>query len=299
MNTDGKRGAKGSRGRRSLWQMDLADLGRGRGVDDDAPVVREPFSPRLPSVDLLPRSVRDSVRIGRMLRGFIAVLVLILALAAGIWFLQDGQISQASADVETAQATNERVRKDLEALDPVRQMYEQITRLQGVVTDTLAAQPKAAFIIEELLSAGEQAAGSDADFSSIDVVYSGIPEPGAQLNPCPNPDPFGSPIAFGCVTFTASMASREQVSELLRALEQNPLFVGPYVTTSTTTSVEGEKDSVSFTGSAGLSLDGLVTGLTAEQIDAIVNPPQPDEAAEPTGDGSEATAEDAASGAAS
>lgn len=267
-------------GRRSLLQMDLSDIGRRRRSpgDEDAPD-HAPFAPRLPTVDLLPRSVRDSVRIGRLRRAFILGLALILAASAGVWVLQDGQIAEATADVERAQATNDQVRQDLEALGPVRRMYEQITRLQGIVTDTLAAQPQSAFVIDQVVAAGVREAAAAADFSSIDVVYSGIPAAGGQLNPCPNPDPFGSPIAIGCVTFTASTASRVEVSQLLRNLEENPLFVGPYVTTSTASVVEGESDSVSFTGSAGVSLDGLVTALTPEQVDALLNPPQEDAAA--------------------
>lgn len=282
-----RRTTGGQDGRSSVWRADLSTLTRRPKdrVDDSAPV-RTPFTPALPSVNVLPESVRAAIAVRRLVRRFALGGLLIIAISAGVWYLQSDQILQAERSVADATATNTKVRDDLAALTPVRTMYEQITRLQGVVTGTLAAQPQAQFVIEQILAAGTEAGGRDADFASIDVVYNGIPMPGDALNPCPNPDPFGTEIAIGCVTFNASMASREQVADLLRALESNPLFVGPYVTTSTVSSIEGEEDSVRFTGSAGISTEGLTTPLTEEEIAAIIAPP-PEEGAEPAADAAE------------
>lgn len=269
-----RRAAGRGDGRSSVWRADLSTLrGRRRDLTDDSAPVRAPFIPTLPSVNVLPASVRAAITVRRLIRRFALGALLIIAISAGVWYLQSDQIDQAQRAVADATATNTKVRDDLASLTPVRTMYEQITRLQGVVTGTLAAQPQAQFVIEQILAAGTEAAGGDADFASIDVVYNGIPMPGDALNPCPNPDPFGTEIAIGCVTFNASMASREQVADLLRALESNPLFVGPYVTTSTVSSVEGEPDSVAFTGSAGISTEGLVTPLSEEEIASITSPP--------------------------
>lgn len=258
----------------SFWRADLSSLtGRRASTSKDEPVERPAFTPTLPQVNLLPRSVRDAVLTAKIRRAFVALLALVLVASAALWYLQSDRIHAAENAVDAATSTNERVRADLEAMAPVRQMYEQITRLQGVVTDTLASQPRAAVIVSELLAAGEQAAGRNVTFTSIDVVYSGTPGTGDQLNPCPNPDPFTTEITIGCLTFSASVATREQVADLLRALEENPLFVGPYVTTSTVSAVEGDADTVTFTGSAGISTAGLVTPLSDEEIAAIVTPP--------------------------
>ena len=281
MSAESPRGASGKR--RSLWQADLSTL--GRKSDDDSAPEHLPFVPTLPHVNLLPASVRDSILTAKIRRAFAWILLLVLVVSAGVWYLQTDQITRAQSAVSTATARNDQLRGELAAMAPVRRMYEQITRLQGIVTDTLAAQPEAAAVNRRLIAAGEVAAGSDFTFSSIDVIYSGIPQVGDALNPCPNPDPFSTDIAIGCVTFSASVSSRDQVSTLLRALGADPMFVGPYVTTTSVSTIEGVGDVVSFTGSAGVSLSGLATPLTPEQIDAIVNPPEP----EPTGDATAST----------
>ncbi|MFY9230606.1 MAG: hypothetical protein WAO50_01700 [Candidatus Nanopelagicales bacterium] len=264
--------------KKSWWQADLSSLGK-KGPDDSEPE-HAAFVATLPQVNLLPQSVRDGIRATKIVRMFVLLLVLVLVASGALWYLQSDRIAQSERAVADATAKNEALRADLAALAPIRNLYEEITRLNDIVTETLAAQPQAETVIAQLIAAGEQVAGKDITFTSTDVIYNEIPEPGSDLNICPNPDPFNEEITIGCVTFSASVSSRDQVSDLLRVLEANPLFVGPYVTTSNVTVIEGEGDVVSFTGSAGVSTEGLVTALTAEQIDAIVNPPaQTDEAA--------------------
>lgn len=258
----------------TLGNMTVSDLFRRRSSAADDPIgQRKAFVPGLPTVNLLPKAVKDDVLAAKVRRGFALALVLVVALSAGVWLLQSSRISQATDAVADATAVNTQVRSDLDTLTPVRQMYDQITTLQQVVTGTLAAQPQAELLVAEVISAGKTAAGDQMSFRDIDVVYSGIPMLGDSLNPCPNPDPFGTEIAIGCITFNATVASRSQVSDLLRILEANPLFVGPYVTTSTVSTVDGDRDYVTFTGSAGVSLEGLETMLTPEEIEKIVNPP--------------------------
>ena len=83
---------------------------------------------------------------------------------------------------------------------------------------------------------------------------------------------------MGCVNFSATATDRGQVSELLRVLEGDALFVGPFITsTSVSSSTEpGQPTEVSFSGTVGLSPEILETPLTEEQIDAILNPPAPE-----------------------
>jgi hypothetical protein len=275
----------GTSRKRASWDVDVATLLRRRDRADE-PVEHVVVEPTLPSVNLLPRSVRDAMRTAHLRRIFALLVLLVVAATVGVWLLQADRIARAQADVDRARMLNEQVRTDLEALSPVRTLYEQITRLQGVVTDTLASQPTAEAVIREVLDAGQAAGGGELAFSSIDVVYTGIPVAGDQLNACPNPNPFTAEITIGCISFTASASSREQVSELLRLLEVNPLFVGPFVTTSTVATIEGEGDVVAFSGSAGVSTYGLATPLTADEIDALLAPP----AAEPASEGGPADA---------
>lgn len=269
--------------KKSLWQMDLSSLGKKESQEDlQERIERPPFEPTLPQVNLLPQQVKDSMAIARIRTWAIAAMAAIVLVGGALWWLQGSTIERAEADLAAATAENSRLRTDLEALAPVKQMYEQITRLQDVVTSTMASQPQAAVVIDRLAKAGAAAGGGDITFSSVDVTYQGIPAPGGTLNPCPNPDPFGTDITIGCLTFSANAGSREQVSALLRALEADPLFLGPYVTSTTTTEVtagaQGNRTEtvVAFSGSAGVSLEALQTALTPEQVDALLKPPTPD-----------------------
>ncbi len=268
--------------KKSLWQTDLGSMGKKKGDPQDAVVERPPFQPTLPQVNLLPRQVTDSIAIARIRRWLILAILVLAVVIAGAWWLQGSTIARAEEDLATAEAQNAQVRQDLQALTPVKQMYEQITRLQDLVTTTLASQPQAALVIDRLAQAGTAAGGDPAvAFTSVDVTYSGIPQPGDDLNACPSPDPFGTDMTIGCLTFNATAGDRAQVSELLRTLDADPLFIGPFVTSTTATEVATGANGnqtralVAFSGSAGISLEALQTLLTPEQIDAIANPPEP------------------------
>lgn len=268
--------------KKSLWQMDLSSIGRKDDAESQEEAIeRAPFVPTLPQVNLLPQKVRDSMAIARIRRWAIAALVGVVVLTGALWWLQGSTIAQAEADLASATAENARLQADLTALAPVQEMYAQITSLQDLVATTLASQPQAAVVIDRLAQAGAEA-GGDIEFTSVDVTYTGIPAAGEALNTCPNPDPFGTDITIGCLTFSANAANREEVSALLRALDADPLFVGPYVTSTTATELatggagNRPQDVVAFSGSTGVSLEALQTLLTPEQVEAILTPPQPE-----------------------
>ena len=236
------------------------------------------FAPTLPRVNLLPASVAESYTKRRIRRAFLAIALLVIAAFAVIWYLQNGQVAAAQARLARAEADNATVAARVEALAPMKQMYEQITGEQDLVATTLASEPRAALVISRLVDAGRAGAARAAEiaFTTIAIEYRGVPEPGAVLNPCPNPDPFGSEITIGCVTFSGTAATRAQVSRMLSTIAADSLFVGPYVNNSTVTMESGDvPGGVMFTGTVGISLGALDTSLTNEQLDAILHPPTP------------------------
>ena len=234
--------------------------------------------PSLPQVNLLPADVREAIKARKVVRAGVYGAALIAVGAAGLWWLQGSTIADAEAAYADAQAQNTALQGKVQALAPVTQLYDEITRLQGAVDAALADQPLASLAHTRLADAAAAVPGPAISISTLGTTYSGVPVPGEPINACPNPDPFGSEITVGCMTFTATAADRGQVSELLRVLEADPLFVGPYVTSTVSAATPGESPEslVSFSGSAGLSLEALETPLTEEQIDAILNPPDPE-----------------------
>jgi|JI10StandDraft_1071094.scaffolds.fasta_scaffold08069_12 Tfp pilus assembly protein PilN len=263
---------KASHAQTSIWSR---DIGRKAGGDED--IDHPAFIPTLPRVNLLPSSVPESFTLRRIRRSLIALAVVMALGFAAVWYLQGAQIDEARARLDQAQAANAAVVAKVEALAPIKNMYDQITGEQALVATTLAAEPTAALVIDRLAAAGRAAGGpGDVDFTSIAIEYRAVPEAGAVLNPCPNPDPFASDITIGCVTFSGTARTRDQVSALLSAVAVDPLFVGPYVNNSTV--IEETADTaggVLFSGTAGVSVDALTKPLTDEQIAAITAPPPP------------------------
>lgn len=253
----------------SIWSKEI-----GRKNDED--VDHPPFVPALPRVNLVPPSVPEYFLLRRIRRRFIAIAVLLAITFAGVWYLQGNQITDAEARLAQAQSESARISAQVSALAPIKEMYDQITAEQNLVATTLASAPQASLVVARLADAGlaAQGGGGPVAFTSIAIEYRGVPEPGAEFNPCPNPDPFSSDITIGCITFSGTASNREQVSTMLSIVADDGLFVGPYVNNSTVTqSTAGDPGGVMFTGTAGVSIDALATALTPEQIDAIVNPP--------------------------
>ncbi len=229
----------------------------------------------LPQVNLLPAEIGDAIKARKIVKAAIAVLVLLLIGFAALWWMQGSDVSRAQESLAAAQATQQDLNGKIESLQPVTELYTELTVLQDAVAAALADQPEASLAFLRLESAAASVPGAPVEITQVSTAYQGIPEPGGTLNPCPNPDPFGAEITVGCVNFSATATDRGQVSELLRVLESDPLFVGPFITaTSVGSATEpGEAASVSFSGTVGLSPEILDTPLTEEQIDAIVNPP--------------------------
>ncbi|NDH98166.1 MAG: hypothetical protein EBZ17_12075, partial [Actinobacteria bacterium] len=204
----------------------------------------------LPQVNLLPDEISDAIKARKIVKAAIFVLVLVLGGLAGLWWMQGSAISQAQTTLATAQATQQDLNAKITALQPVTDLYNELTLLQDAVTTSLADQPQASLAFLRLESAAASVPGAPIEITQVSTSYQGIPEPGGSLNSCPNPNPFGAEITVGCVNFSATATDRGQVSELLRVLENDPLFIGPFITsTSVSSSTEpGQPTEVSFSG---------------------------------------------------
>ncbi len=258
--------------KRSFWKRDLGSLGK----DDEEPIEHPPFVPTLPFVDVLPDKVREAILLRKVRRWLVAIAILVALLLGGIWYLQKAPIDTAEAGLAEAQVMNDQLQASAKALMPVQEMYTQISSQQDVVRSTMASQPQAAAILEHMLTAAGQAGGKKLDFTTVNVVFQGIPEAGGALNPCPKADPFATDITVGCLSFSASARDRQQVTAFLQALEADGYFVGPYITVTTTDEgVTGEETVVDFTGTTGISPSALQIPLTPEETASLLTPPTP------------------------
>lgn len=273
------------------WKRDIGDLFKRQPAANPVEPLAAPSDdskPLLPQANLLPATIRDTIAVRRIRSVALLLAVIILAPAAGLWTWWSTELNTLSNQLNEITATNSQLQAKVRALTPVETLIKQVDAQRGLLEDSLAAQPNAVLVLDRLETAA--AANGPVDIESVTITYYPIPTPGEATNPCPDPDPFSEEIAIGCLTFSASTVSRSALSSFLADLETDPIFVGPFVNTSSIAAqTEGtEGDKVTFSGSSGISTEALVTPLTTEEIDAILNPPEEtateDEPTEENGD---------------
>ncbi len=249
-----------------FWKMEI-----GKKKQASIDVEHPEFQRSLPQVNLIPASVRESISVRKIRRGYVFGFLGILVLVTLVWLMQNGSILEQEARLTSAQNESIAISTQVKALEPVEQLYQQITTQEAFITDAVASEALTSSLLEQLRSV----AGPDVDYTSISVSFTGIPKPELSahpetaLNECPNADPFGKDITIGCLTFSAQAPTRADVSKFLVRAEKNLFLVGPYVTASTITQDADGNNKLNFSGSAGISLEALRTSLTTEQIAAL------------------------------
>lgn len=268
-----------------FWKQDLSTLLSRRPTTGDAPSQVSAHEPSLPVADLIPGTIRETIAARRARTVALLLAVIVLALATGVWTWWTAELNGTQRQLATVQATNTTLQTEVTALTPVETLVRQVEAQTGLLQEARASQSESVVIIDGLRTAARTS--GPVSLESLSITFHPIPAPGEPLNPCPDPDPFAEEISIGCATFSASTDSRESISRFLQTLEDDPLFVGPFVNTSSIASQVDTPASqrVTFSGSVGVSTEGLVTPLSAEEIEAIVNPPEEttetsDEAAE-------------------
>lgn len=263
-----------------FWQFESSTSSKASASEVEHPA----FESRLPRVNLLPASVRESIAVRKIRRGFTLGLLGMLAVLVGLWLMQNGTILEAEGRLTAAQGENVSILNQVKALAPVGQLYQQITTQETFIQEALASEAVVSSVLTEL----QDVAGPTITYSNISMTFTGVPDPATASDPmgsinlCPDSDPFGTDITIGCVAFTAQGATRADVSEFLNRMAENPTFIGTYVTSTTVTKNVGGATELSFTGSSGISVEAMKTALTQEQIDAILRAAQP--APAPSGD---------------
>ena len=249
-----------------FWKLDL-----GKKKPAAIEVEHPEFQRTLPRVNLIPASVRESIAVRKVRRGYVFGFVGILVVVTLVWLMQNGSILEQEARLTSAQNESTAISNQVKALAPVEQLYQQITTQEAFITDAVASEALTSSLLEQLRAV----AGPSVDYSSVSVSFTGIPKPELSshpetaLNECPNADPFGKDITIGCLTFSAQAPTRADVSKFLVRAEKNSFLVGPYVTASTITQDANGNNKLNFSGSAGISLDALRTSLSTEQIAAL------------------------------
>lgn len=243
-------------------------------------------------VNLIPHLVRNSIAVRRIRKIFVWVVVVLITGLLAIWLLQSAAIMSAQARIDDARSQSESLGSQVKALAPIGQMYALLNDQEGFLTGALSSQVRTADVVDAL----KTDAGRRVTFSNLSVTLTGLPRPeavGAEVATCPDADPFTTEVIVGCISFTAQGRDREDVANFLERASANPLFVDPYVTTTSVGETGEGAPQVTFSGSAGLSLDALSNPPSPEDREALLQAitQAEQQAANPTSDPSAAPSE--------
>lgn len=232
-------------------------------------------SAALPSVNLLSDSAFARLAARRLRQRFGAGAVAMVALVAGAWGFQHVRVQETQKLVAVEQAETTRLTGQTQVLAPVR------TFVNGVAVQQLTVQTAMAgeVYLSDVLDGVRDATPLGAELVSVAVTVAPLAGPDAAAttgaaSACPGPDPFNTRTVIGCVTLSGTAGSRAEVGDMVIALGASPLFVEPFISTTTT----GDTDAVTFSGSVGLSEKVLSGRYVGAEPDAV-----PDAESDPAG----------------
>jgi Tfp pilus assembly protein PilN len=223
-----------------------------------------------PALNLLSPWVLQELRVRRFRQRFVVGAVALAVALAGAWTFQRLELEQVRADLRGEQAVTSGLTARISDLGEVRTYVEGVGRRALTVQAAMLTEVR----FSSVLAALRRATPAGARIDGVQVILAnGATEPGADGSAaeaargltgavCPGPDPFATEVVIGCLELSGTAADREQVSRLVVALGHDPVFVEPFVSTTTTSDGSG----VAFTGSVALSpaaFSGRYDDLTA------------------------------------
>ncbi len=210
------------------------------------------------AVNLLSPWVLDELRVVGLRKRFIAGgIALVLALAL-IWTGLTLRLHQSEDEVSGEEQVANALSRQISDLSDVRGYIDTVNNRAITAAAMVDAQAQMARAMETLAAALPRR----ARFDTLTLVLA-TEEPAAAENatteaPCPGPDPFGATTVIGCVQLSGTADSRADVSKFVQDLAASPLFVEPFVETTT----KGAERGVTFTGSVGLTPQARHGGVT-------------------------------------
>ena len=208
----------------------------------------------IPVVNLLSPWVFEAMATRRLrVRFLVAAAVLALLVGTG-WAVQQVRVDRAEQALWVEQMQTARLTGHTEELAAVRTYVAAVGRQKELARGAM----KNEVYVSRLLSGLERAAGGGVDVDTIAVTVTpaveGAAGAEAAADPatettCPGPDPYSTRAVAGCMTLSGTATSRAAVGDLVDNLGADPLFVEPFISTTTT----AEDDGLAFTGSVGVS----------------------------------------------
>jgi hypothetical protein len=182
-----------------------------------------------PSVNLLPPSVTERERAGRVAKGVLAVAIAVVGGLVAVWFLQEREITSAEEDRATAQQAEADARAELEPLLVYGTFAEQIEQQKLAIAAAMASDMSFGRSFDAFASAWPSA--TQTRTLVLDTAQN-----------CAGPDPFTPGAAVACLTFGVTVPDQKAARALLAELGGTESLVDPFLTSANVTEEGTEVD---------------------------------------------------------
>ena len=199
------------------------------------------------SVNLLPPSVTERERAGRVAKGFVLAAVVVVGGLAAIWVLQERAISSAEFDRATATSAEAAARAELEPLQVYGTFAQRIEQQRLAIATTMAQDMSFGRSFDAFSSAWPDA--TETRTLNLDTAQR-----------CEGSDPFTPGEALACLTFGVTVPNQVVARDLLAELGVTESLVDPFLTAANVTE-------------EGTEVDGTVNldpSLLSHKYDALV-----------------------------
>lgn len=249
--------------------------------DDEYP---QPF---LPSISALPKSRLSVLSRRRAIKRSMAITLTTLAVVGvSIAGLVVTMIAAKDAEA-TAKAAEEDARTEVEALMPVRDLYEGFEARQRAVANALSSDIDFYSLITGIQDAIQDEIPRDAlmededgtlyvkeNYSHIELIAYSV-----EMTPCPSDQPFDTEASLGCIKGNAYSSSYAQAGKAIALLNEadNGLF-GGYIISADDQKAVGDGNSAVGSTAWSFSINfgvGALSGKYNDLSEAILGAGQP------------------------
>lgn len=219
-----------------------AKNGKSRAAEISEPV----------AVNLLSPWVLEELRVLRLRKRFVLATLALLLVIGLCWMGLKLQLHRAEQEVRSEENVTAGLSDQIETLSPVRTYVTDVEKRSRMVENVTGAEARFSLALAALADALPRT----ASLSSLTVklpVGAVAGEEGEAV--CPGPDPFGGATRelVACMEISGTADSRDDVSDFVRRLAQVPLFLEPFVATTTR---DTDQD-VTWTGTVGITTRAL------------------------------------------
>ena len=195
----------------------------------------------LPRVNLLPPEIEEGRRFRRIQYGLGAGVALTVGAVALVYVAAAGSVKDASAELDSASATNTQLRTEAAKFNDVTAVYARAAAAEAMLTEAMGQEVRYSRLLSDLsLTIPENVWLKSLTFAQV-----------------PSPAALGSAEpGIGTVTVSGVGFNHDDVAVWLESLAGQKGYTNPYFSSSTE-SLIGPRTVVDFTSTATLTADAL------------------------------------------